>query len=259
MGSFVWKDWTLNRLFLAPLFQKTSIPDLLSSLAPAPPHSTLHAHPKLQLVASKDCNSLNAGSLLFRLQPFTNEMISPKKLVEHLWQLRKREQLPYREQHALRTLLHPSTAGSLDLSQHTSYALQQHLNAFPQPNSCLGIGSRNWEPGDFVAHYPGCSVTVARRGELPMDVREGKYGDFGNWGCGEWTEYLLSSVVGKTTMKQGDDDDDDGKIWEDEVRGMPREAVERLGFVEMGGEDDGDWRERQRVWDADEGGGDNAE
>ena len=166
--------------------------------------------------------------------------MNAKKLVEHLWGMRNSEILPYREQRALNTLMHPSTAGDFYLAGATVWAKQEQLNGYPKPNACSGLGSRNWERGDFVAHFPGCSKPVGKA-EGREDVRNGPYGERLDWTCEKWAAFLLKETIGGTGSSRGWD--------KDTLEKMPEGAKEK-GFVEMGGEEDGDWAEREREWKA---------
>ncbi|KAI9016095.1 hypothetical protein DFJ74DRAFT_731300 [Hyaloraphidium curvatum] len=214
--------------------------DLLRRLAPPPAGHPGPTDPRIRLIASRDCNSLNAGSLLLRLLPSSP---SSKTLLEHLFAQRARERLPYREQEGLRALLHPSTVppGAIDLSGAAAMVRQEEMNAYPPPNACVGVGSRGWERGDPVAHFPACAV----EGDPPAEGAGGRYKERLRWKCGDWAEYLMGQTVGRRGREVGAGEEP----WVADAVGDLPGAARKLGFVDMGDEDDGDWVERQKKWE----------
>lgn len=102
----------------------------------------------IQLILTRDCEPLNAGSFFVRVTPWTIKFIEE-------WRSGQQPETPNRtEQDVLRDMLLDNVLGVAD---HSVVVPQTMFNAYPEElGHCRDPrDARSWEEGMFLIHFPG--------------------------------------------------------------------------------------------------------
>ncbi|KAI9003937.1 galactosyl transferase GMA12/MNN10 family-domain-containing protein [Hyaloraphidium curvatum] len=133
--------------------------------------------PDLEMILSRDCNGLNAGSLLLRRSPWVQRFLAL------LWSMR--DELPKidkdkrSEQDALAYLYKTKE----DVRARAAFLPQTVLNGNPEDISCLewfegtGESGRPWKRGDFTWHIAGSwahTDNIMKRNGIKEDSEQAK-------------------------------------------------------------------------------------
>ncbi|KAI9014037.1 galactosyl transferase GMA12/MNN10 family-domain-containing protein [Hyaloraphidium curvatum] len=132
--------------------------------------------PELEMILSRDCNGINAGSYMIRRSAWSRDYLS------RLWSMRAELAVkdPERasEQDAMARLFETDP----EIRARTAFAPQTVLNGNAEEIGCTesledGTNGRTWQHGDFVIHFAGSWAhweNLMRRNGMDPAARKGK-------------------------------------------------------------------------------------